>query len=351
MRVLLGCSLLLLACDSAAPPPPAEPASVAAAAPAPLEWSPYTSVDGGFRVDLPGKPKQSVEKFGEIDYHDASVELASREVSVSVTWSDLPAAQVEIGETEAMLDAAVTGMIKRVAGKLEGEVKSIDIEHHPGREFQIGADLRGKPAHIHVRLYVVHDRLLRIVLRTGTADAFKAESEKLLASFALTPEFSAAHAEVVKFDWKPWKAPDGSFTAKFPVATPRLVVDESSDLEVSTVTGSADRSYAVFLVGWFDQPADTPNSEPEELFASLRDSAAAATNSKVVGTPEPAPLGKIPGERFNLESEGGLMKVEGRLYLVGKRLYFLQARRPHNSSVAQAELDVFFAGFSPGKKK
>lgn len=43
-----------------------------------------------------------------------------------------------------------------------------------------------------------------------------------------------------------------------------------------------------------------------------------------------------------LESAGGLMTIDGRIYLAGNRLYFLQARRPRNSTVAQAELDVFF---------
>lgn len=355
MRAPLGCLLLLLACCGDPPPADAakQPADIAPAAPAPIEWSPYTSVDGGFKVELPGKPRESTEKFGEIDYHDATVELPSRDASVSVTWSDLPLDQVEIGDTEPMLDAAVAGMIKRVAGKLDGEVKPVEIEHHPGRDFAIAAQLHGKPAVMRVRLFVIHDRLLRVVVRTGPDRTFAAEADKVLASFALTPEFSAKHAEVVKFDWKEWKAPDGSFSAQFPVATPRVVTDKSGELEISTAVGSALQSYAVFVVGWFDQPGDARSLKPDELFTTLRDSAAAATNSKIVGTPEPAPLGKIPGQKFTLVSEGGLMKIDGRIYLNGNRMFFLQAQRPHNSSVEQAELDKFFAGFKPaaGKKK
>ena len=347
----LGCSLLFLACDSGTPAPEKQPEPAAPAAPAELAWSTYTSAEGGFKVDLPGTPKQTTEKFGTIDYHDASVDLADRGVNVSVTWSALPFEQVEIGETEAMLDAAVTGMTKRVAGKNEVETRAIDIEHHPGREFQISADIQGKPAHLRVRLFVIHDRLLRVVIRTGDKDRFKDESEKILASFALTPEYSAKHAEVVKFDWKPYKAPDGSFTAKFPVEVPRLAADKTDDTEFTTITASALNSYAVFVVGYFNEPGDAKKLKPDELFATLREGAAAATDAKLVGKPEPAPLGKIPGEKFTLVSNGGLMNIECRTYLHGNRMYFLQAQRPHNSSVGQAELDTFFAGFAPTTKK
>ena len=75
-----------------------------------------------------------------------------------------------------------------------------------------------------------------------------------------------------------------------------------------------------------------------------------STGAVLVGKAEPAPLGKIPGEKYLLESDGGLMHVEGRTYLIGKRLFFLQAQRPKNSPAPQSEFDTFFASFVPAKK-
>lgn len=348
MLVLL-CSLG--ACNGGAPPPAPKAAAKPAgpAAPAADGWVAHTSKEGGFTIQLPGTPKLEDPSVGGIDYHDASVTLPGRDVTVAVTWNALPGADVEVGDTEGMLDAAVKGLTSQAGGTLIGAPKLVNVDHHPGRDFQLTAPVDGKPAKFRVRLFVVHDRLFRIVVRTGEKEDYGAETEKLLASFALTPEFAAAHTEVVKFDWKPYVAPDGSFTAKYPVATPRVTTETVNGFTVTTVVGSADRSYAVFVIGYFDEPAG--DLKPEQLFATLRDSAAAATGSKLVGKAESAPLGETPGEKFVLESEGGLMHIEGRTYLHGKRLFFLQAQRPRNSSVEQAEFNTFFDGFVLGPKK
>lgn len=259
--------------------------------------------------------------------------MPGRDVSISVTWSALPGVDVELGDTEGMLDAAVDAPAARSSARQSPRTSSVD----------------GKPSKFRVRLFVVHDRLFRIVVRTGDKEDYTADTDKLIGSFALTPEYVAAHTEVVNFDWKPYTPPDGSYTAKFPVATPRSTTETENGLEITTVVASAERSYAVFVIGSFEVPSDTAKLKPTELFDRLRDGVAGATGAMLVGKAEPAPLGKIPGEKFILESDGKLRHIEGRTYLIGKKLYFLQAQRPHNSTVAQAEFDTFFAGFAPSK--
>ncbi|MDC0672965.1 hypothetical protein [Nannocystis radixulma] len=344
------------ACDSGQPAPKAAPEPVKAVAPEPakppppppLEWAPYTDADGGLKIQLPGKPKVEVVNAGGFDFHDASVALPGRDVSV--TWSDLPGADVEVGDTEGMLDGAIKGLTVQAGGSLVGAPKPVFVEHHPGRDFEVEALVDDQRMRFRVRLFVVHDRLFRIVVRTGGGEQF-AETEKVLASFGLLPEFATRHTEVVKFDWKPFKAPDGSFTAKFPVAAPRVTTNKVDDLDVTTVVGSALLSYAVFVIAYYDLSPDDQKKKPEEVFPALIERGANVTNTKLVGTPEAAPLGKIAGQKFTLASNGGLMHIEGRAYVQGKRVYFVQAQRPTNSTVEQAEFDTFFTGFVPGKVK
>lgn len=327
----------------AAPEPPKE------AAPAGIEWVTHKS-PGGCTIQLPGKPKLEDVNVGGFDFHDASVSLPGRDVSVSLTWSDLPKHDVEVGDTEGMLDGAVHGLTKQSGGTLVGAPKLVSVEQHPGREFEVEAKVDGKPTKFRVRLYVIHDRLFRIVVRTGDKENFSAEADKLMASFALDPEFAKAHAEVVTFDWKPYSAPDGSFTAKFPVVAPTVITRKVKDIDVTTVVGSAANSYAVFSVGYYDEPVAKKQTE-EEKFAALIDHCMAVTRTKLVGTPEAASLGKIAGRKFTLESEGGLMQIDGRAFLNGKRHFCIQAQRPRNSTVAQSELDTFLTGFVLGKTK
>jgi hypothetical protein len=183
---------------------------------------------------------------------------------------------------------------------------------------------------------------------------FDIETDKMFASFALTPEFSAKHSEVIKFDWIPFKPADGKYTADFPVAAPHVTTEKQpsgdQQLDVTTVVGSAERSYSVFMLGHFDLPPAAKAQKPEQLFDLGRTGAAASAKAKLVGAPEPSPLGKLPGEKYKLESEGGLMTIDGRSYIDGGRFYFLMALRPRNSKVEQVELDKFFASFAPAGK-
>ena len=356
----LGFALILLAgsgaCDSGTPPPAKPTPEVTKAAtppppatPAPGTWAPHTS-KGGFTVELPGTPTLKDAKAGGIAYHEAEVKVPGRDVSITVIWSPLPGEDVEVGDTEGMLDAAVEGLIKGAGGTMVGEAKLVNVDHHPGRDFTVTAPVDGKPNNFRVWMLVVHDRLFRIVVRTGEKEDYTADADKIIRSFALTPEYAAEHAEVVKFDWQPFTSPDGGFTAKFPVAKPRVTTDDADGLAVTTVVGSAHPSYAVFVIGHFEVPADASKLKAAALFDKLREGVAVSTGAVLVGKAESAPLGKIPGEKYLLESDGGLMHVEGRTYLIGKQLFFLQAQRPKNSPAPQSEFDTFFASFVPAKK-
>lgn len=349
---------LIGACDSATTPQPTTGAPGTPTEPVDT-WVTHTSAEGGFTVRMPGTPKLEDSKLpteaGEMELHTAGYEVPGRDIYLAVMWSTLPPLLVEIGDTEKMLDGGVEGMVSSIQGTLDSPAQHIELEHHPGRDVRLTAKVDGKSARARARMYVVHDRMFQILVAMEASESYDAEVEKLFASFALTPDFSAKHGEVVKFDWQPYKPADGRFTAKFPVAAPRVTTETQTTagqpLETTTIVGSADRSYTVFMLGHFDLPASTKGMKPEQLFELGRNGAAASAKAKVVGTSEPSPLGKLPGEKYKLESEGGLMTLDGRSYIDGNRFYYLMAIRPRNSKVEQAELDTFFASFTPGKAK
>jgi len=349
---------LVPACDSATTPQVDPGAPSATPAPPADGWVMHTDTEGGFTVRLPAMPKIEVSKVptdaGEFELHTAGLEMPNRDVYVAVMWSPLPALLVEIGDTEKMLDGGVDGMLKSINGSLASAPEHIELEHHPGREVRLTASVDGKQAKARARMFVVHDRLFQMMVAAEASEQFDIETDKMFASFALTPEFSAKHGEVVTFDWQDYKPADGKFTAKFPVAAPRVTTEKQTSgdqqLDVTTIVASAERSYSVFMLGHFDLPAAAKKQKPEQLFELGRNGAAASAKAKVVGAPEPSPLGKLPGEKYKLESEGGLMTIDGRSYIDGNRFYFLMALRPRNSKVEQAELDKFFAGFAPAGK-
>jgi len=355
----LALAALLPACDHNSPSQTTSVTGPSAPTTPPADgWIDHLDAEGGFTVRLPGKPKLETAKVpteaGEFELHTAGYEVPFRDIYVAVMWSPLPQILVEIGDTEKMLDGGVDGMLRSIQGTLAEPARSIALEQHPGRDVRLTASVDGKQARARARMYVVHDRLFQMLVASEASEQYDIEIDKLFASFTLTPEFAAKHSELLKFDWQPYKSADGKFTAKFPVAAPRVTTEKQTtdgqELETTTIVGSAERSYAVFMVGHFDLPASAKGQKPEQLFVLGRDGAAASAKAKLVGTPEPSPLGKLPGEKYKLESEGGLMSIDGRSYIDGDRFYFLMALRPRNSKVDQTELDTFFAGFEPKGK-
>lgn len=348
-----------LACTDASKPAGADtPPPAQTPAPPTDGWLDHTDADGGFTVRLPGAPTVEIAKVptdaGEFELHTWNLQVPRRDIYIAVMWSALPPLLVEVGDTEKMLDGGVDGMLKSINGTLSEAPKHIELDHHPGRDVRLTVSVGGKQAKARSRLFVVHDRLFQMLVVMESSEQYDIEVDKFFDSFKLTPDFAAKHGEVLTFDWQTYKSPDGKFSAKFPVADPRVTTEKQTqagqELETTTIVASAQRSYAVFMVGHFDLPAAVKGQKPEQLFELGRSGAASSAKARVVGAAEPSPLGKLPGEKYKLESEGGLMTIDGRSYIDGNRFYFVMALRPRNSKVDPAELDTFFAGFEPKGK-
>jgi hypothetical protein len=76
-----------------------------------------------------------------------------------------------------------------------------------------------------------------------------------------------------------------------------------------------------FMVGYTEYPERVRSLVGEqELLESARDGAVAGARGRLL-VDEPRELAGVPGRHLEIDSDGGRVRVSGRLYVVGRRLY------------------------------
>lgn len=80
-----------------------------------------------------------------------------------------------------------------------------------------------------------------------------------------------------------------------------------------------------FSIAWTDYPADVKSRMSDaQLLDAARDAAVRKSAGRLAAE-EPAELGGHPGRRLRIDAAGGTALVQGRLYVVGLRLYQVMA--------------------------
>src|SRR5262245_48345805 len=118
----------------------------------------FSSKEGGFKVQMPGDPKEQKQKAAGVDFTAYVIE--TKEGAVMVAYSDLPIPGGETDEQiQARLDGAVQGMVTNIGAKLDKDrVKKIMLDKkHPGRE--VSADVAQLGGEMQARIYLVDKRL------------------------------------------------------------------------------------------------------------------------------------------------------------------------------------------------
>jgi hypothetical protein len=147
-------------------------------------WQPFTSREGGFTVQVPGKPKEEQQAIrtagGTID---VTVYVLERKTggTFAVGFAEFPEQAAKPGTTSRRLDAGRDGAVTRAGGKLTAE-RRIALDRYPGRELHIEVD--GK-TFVRTRLYAVKNRLYQLVA-IGTKESVSSEdAERFLDSLDL----------------------------------------------------------------------------------------------------------------------------------------------------------------------
>lgn len=148
------------------------------------EWTPLTSAEGGFRVEMPGEPAREVltvnTAIGPIEL--TTFALEERERAFVVSFADYPEEHVRARGPAELLDGARDGAVANLQGRLLTELL-IEHEGHPGREFRI--EVPGGTATSQVRMFLVENRLYQMVVVTPREQAFSEDVARFLDSFGL----------------------------------------------------------------------------------------------------------------------------------------------------------------------
>jgi hypothetical protein len=144
-------------------------------------WQTFISDEGGFSIDMPGKPTNSTQpsSAGTTTY---LFSLTKGSDSYLASYTDVPVNLAEL-DPEQLLDNGRDGALNSTGGELVEESK-ITLGKYPGRDFTY--KITALNGNIRQRAYVVDQRLYQIVT-TGPGNAVNsADAEKFFDSFKLT---------------------------------------------------------------------------------------------------------------------------------------------------------------------
>lgn len=155
-----------------------------AAGDAPKDWVSFQSKDGGFSVELPGKPLESRQLvktgLGTLEVTMLLLEK-KKEGAFVVSFANFPESAFKGGDDEKRLDNARDGAIATAKGKLKSE-KKIMLDKWPGRELVIDSPTRGL---LRTRIYAVDQRLYQTVATGSAAFINGKDVTRFLDSFKL----------------------------------------------------------------------------------------------------------------------------------------------------------------------
>jgi hypothetical protein len=148
-------------------------------------WQTYTSDEGRYSVELPGRPKTRTETkptpLGPIVVKFTYAEATPESVFM-VNHCDLPVARAT-DDPRAIFDDGCAEAMASSQGKQQSS-KDVTFEGFPGREVIFNGTQRGRSFRCHTRLLLVGRRLYQ-TMWIGSGEEPAADVERFLASFKL----------------------------------------------------------------------------------------------------------------------------------------------------------------------
>jgi hypothetical protein len=154
----------------------------------PPGWTTYTSTEGRFAVDLPGPPRQQSQTLntavGPVQMYTYMHEFAGGARAYMISFNDYPAAMIQRGNSQRMLDGARDGIVRNLDGTVLNE-RHFNFGRYPARELQIRVPRQH--AVVTARVYLVGARLYQTLALSRENDPVGGENTYFLQSFRLTP--------------------------------------------------------------------------------------------------------------------------------------------------------------------
>ena len=144
----------------------------------------YISKEGGFKVLMPGTPKETKldaeSEFGKGVLHMNSVEAGM--AMYAANYCDFPA-EIKKVALKQVYDSSRDGAVANLEGKLATE-KDIKLGDYSGREIRI--EVAGGIRLFRARVFLVGQRLYQVVVFGTKESASSKDADKFLDSFRLT---------------------------------------------------------------------------------------------------------------------------------------------------------------------
>jgi hypothetical protein len=142
-----------------------------------------TSAAGGYRVQMPGNPREQVKDSAIGPLHVQASEEADG--TYVVGYIDLPYPENEKPEVRAQrLNKLRGAVLDRAKGKLVGDRKITLADRYPG--WELTTESANQQNGMRMRIYLVNRRFYQLTVAGTHAFVSAPEADTFLASFALT---------------------------------------------------------------------------------------------------------------------------------------------------------------------
>jgi len=354
LMILVVAATVLMACQPAATSSPEARAPIATRAlvsGSPAEqWQSFSSVEGGFTLLLPDKPKEQRQPIGTaVGSTEAIMYIAEvGSTAFGAGYGDFPESASQ-ADPQAVLAGARDGAAKKINGTVVDE-KPIELAGHPGLEIAVeipaGAAVPGG-AMYRGRLYLVGNRLYQVIYVALKTDDSPAEYQKLFDSFQLdnppAPSSSISTTGSSLQDWIEYRSDEGGFAVRLPAepeVQTQLAETVAGTVEV-TMALTEMENYAAGVS--FNAIPPEAAADPETLLEGGREGAAMNLKGRVVSD-KPIKLGAYPGTEFVVETSDDLIYT-ARIYVVDDRLYQILFLVPKDQ-IDQFDVQAFFDSFT-----
>jgi len=149
------------------------------------DFQEYSSADGKYKVQFPGKPKEQTQNApGGIAMKIAGVE--ERTGAYMVMYSDMPIPEKEPdAKIQDRLEGAILGIVQNNGGTVMKKDRTTLNGKYPGRDFQAKIT-RPMAGMVRGKIVLVGRRLYQVMVLGTTEFAGSADATRFLNSFALT---------------------------------------------------------------------------------------------------------------------------------------------------------------------
>lgn len=156
------------------------------------KWTTYTSVDGAFRVRVPGQMQEKADtvstRIGDLVYHTCFYQDQTQYAEnflYMVSYVDYPPGTVHADSTD-LLEEFFQATIDEASFSIDGEVlyqSPIELDGHPGRIWRI--DYRNRQGVIKNKAFLRENRFYSVQVLTYKELSLNMSMDRFLDSFQL----------------------------------------------------------------------------------------------------------------------------------------------------------------------